>query len=132
MPALGLQDFAGANGVGGQGNGSANFRGWKSGGEFQGVGKKTVAEQHRDFIPPVFGQGGATPADRRLIHHVVVNQSGQMDHFNDHRQGDVIVLNATRGVTAQCHQHRPKLFALPAQGIFSIRDNFPVERTDLV
>ena len=56
----------------------------------------------------------ATSTHRRLIHHIVVQQRGGVDEFNDRRQLEACVAVVTKSTGEQQHQARPDAFAAGA------------------
>ena len=129
---LRLQDFAGTNRVRRHGHRAADFRCRKTGRQLQRLRKQAVAKQHRDFVPPIRRQGELTTADFGLVHHVVMDQRGQMDHFNDDRRVDMCVTGFADGIGRQGDQGRAQMFAAAIEGILRVGNDLRVKIVDLL
>ena len=88
--ALGLEDFAGADLVGGAGDFAADVGAVEAGGEFEGVGEETIAEEDRECVAPAGGGGGGGAAHFGAVHDVVVDEGGEVDEFEDDAEFGVI------------------------------------------
>ena len=129
---LGLEDLPGANGVGGHRHRPADFRGWETRRQLQRPGKEAIPEEHGDFVAPIGRQGQLAPADLGLVHDIVVDQRGQVNHLDDDRDGDMLVAGPAEGVGGQSHQGRAQVLALAVEGVIRVGGNFRVEGFDLV
>ena len=129
---LRLQDFTGTHRVRGHRHRPADFGRGKTGRQFQGLREKAIAKKHGDFVPPIGCQSELTATDFRFIHYIVVDQGGQVDHFDDHRGIDVGVAGFADRVGGQGQQGGAQMFAAAVERIARVGNNLRVEIIDLL
>ena len=94
---------------------------------FQGLRKQAISEKHRDFIAPMGGQSGPAASNLAFIHHVIMDEGRQMDHFDDHGDGDVGVVEFAQGICGQGDERRAQVFAVAIERIFGIGTDRGIE-----
>ena len=80
--------------------------------QHHGVGEENVPQQHGQAVAPQGVSRGFVPALVGLVNHVVMHQRGQMHHFQQRAQADVLRLDSSRGPAHQQRQRGPQHLAL--------------------
>ena len=126
-PLLRLQNFTGTHRVRRQRHRAANFRRRIARRQLQRLRKQAVAEQHRDFIAPFRRHRWAAAPDFRLIHHVVVDERGEVNHLDDDRRRDVGFIGFAEATGGQRHQRRAQMFAAVVQRVLGVRHDLRIK-----
>lgn len=113
--ALGLEDFAGADLVGGAGDFAADVGAVEAGGEFEGVGEETIAEEDGESVAPAGGGGGGGAAHFGAVHDVVVDEGGEVDEFEDDAELGVIGVRGAAGTAGEEGEGRADAFTAGAE-----------------
>mgnify|MGYP003343033186 CR=1 FL=1 len=132
VAAIGLKDFAGADGLRRGRNDATNFRRRKTRGQPQRVRKKAVAEQHGNLISPIRRERRALSADACLVHDVVVDERREVDHLDDDGDGGVLVGELAGGVGAKADERGPELLALARERVLRKARDLGIERPHLL
>ena len=128
IPALlRLQDFAGTNGVRRQRDRAANFGGRKIRSQLQGLREQAVAKEHGDFIAPFRRDCRTAAPDQRLIHHVIVNQRGEVHHFDDDRRRDMRFPGLAETARRQRDEGGPQVLAAVVQRMLGVGNDLRVK-----
>ena len=118
--ALGLDDLAGADLGGGIGDAAADVGVAEIGGELERVGEEDIAEEDADRVAP-FGVGGRlVAAEFRAVDDVVVDERGDVDEFQDHREIDMGGCDFSRGSGGEEGQGRSEAFAASAANVGNV------------
>ena len=82
-----------------------------------GAGVQIISHDHRHLVTEHGVDRGLTPAQHRVINRVIVNQSGEVNEFDDRRQRHVFATHLPRRLSRQQQQGRPKHLALHAEQV---------------
>ena len=130
--ALGLDDFAATDFAGGVGDGATDFAIGEGGGEFEGVSEEAIAEEDGDGVAPFGVGGGETSAFVGAVEDVVVDESGGVDEFDDHREVEVGRGDGAGGATAEEGEGWAEAFSAAFDGISDVAFDGRVEGFCLV
>ena len=71
------------------------------------VREEIVAKQNACFIVPAGIHRRDVASGFRLVKHIIVDQSRQMNHLDDSRQNLMVVTNTAGRFRGEQQQHRP-------------------------
>ena len=128
---MALENFSGADASGRFGDGPRHLGGEKIRGQLERVGKQAVAHQDRNGIAPAGGQRRLSSADGRRVHHVIVDQRGEVDHLDDHGDRHQLFVERADRLAGERNQGRAKLLALIVQRIAGISGDLGLEAVHL-
>lgn len=69
------------------------------------------------MIAPPGNHRRTVSANAGTVHHIIVDQGRQMNHFHHHANGDVFIPKATDRPRSQGDERRAELFSLPVKGV---------------
>ena len=79
--------------------------------------KRQSPNKHGNFVSPIGGQGQPAAAQLRLIDDVVMDEGGQMDHFDDHGDRQMRFIEHSGSFAAERDEDGAKAFALGREGV---------------
>ena len=122
-----MDHFAGTNLAGGAGDGATDLGIFEVRRERERVREETVAEQNTEGISPARIHGRLRAAPFRLVHHVVVQERGDVNQFHDHGKIDMFGIDCAGRATGEERDKRAEPFAAPADRISDVAFNRRVE-----
>lgn len=122
-----LENFATAHSFGGARYGAADLRVRELGSEFERVRKETIADEDGQTCAPIRGEGGAAAADPCAIHDIIMNQCGEVDHFDDRSDGEVILAELACGTAGESEECGADLFTLTCEGVAGVVHQLDLE-----
>jgi hypothetical protein len=95
------------------------------------MGEQAIPEEDSDVVSPARSHRGTTPTDHGTVHDVVMDESRQVDHLEQHGDRDMVLHDASDAPGAEAHEGGSELFTPVVEGIAGLARDLGLEAVHL-